>query len=470
MRKLAPLLLVLPLFALSGCLEGEKDDSSSGTTGQGSTRPNAPSAPTSLNAPQNLQITPLVQGEVRLTWDRVDEASDYVLYIAEAPFADLEEHASLDPRNAFSDVRAPLEVRQLDANSTYYFRVQARFPGVESPLSNQVSGSPETNLEGLPAPGDLLAYAVESNAGDLWQRCYIGASYDVNLRFCEGDAILATPVEAQNTSLPGGWRMPTPAELQTLIYCSSGLPSEYLASGSGPCEGDFESPTLNTDVFDLPQVAELVLTSDPTKVVSFTTGEVIDATGQESNTLGAIRLIRDQTGSITGTDADLQAPHNEQVVYSVTSTEPSMLTVTATGAQWMRCPLGTEFLPATTQCQGTPISLFIEDASNIVINGKWQVPAADQLNEIVYCDNGNPSYFAPEPSVGCSGVFTDPTVIPDAFPGAALSPVLTATLAGGDGTDDSLFFGRLINFETGQSVDDTTPESGKPVWLYAPND
>lgn len=470
MRSFVPVVLLLPLFVLSGCLEGESDDDSSESSSQNETRPEVPEGPSSLDAPANLVLTELVQGEVRLTWDRVEDAADYVVYVAEEPFSTVEEHAGLNPRNAFSDVRSPLEVRQLDANSMYYFRVQARLPGIESPLSDQASGAPETNLEGLPEPGDLLAYAVESQAGDLWQRCYLGASYDVNLRFCQGDALLTTPVEAQNTELPGGWRMPTPEELQSIIYCSTGAPSDYLSAGEGPCEGDFDRPTLNTDIFDLPQVAELVLTNDPTKVVSFSTGSVIDATGQESNTLGSMRLIRDEVGPAAGTDIEITTPHNGQPVYTVNSEEPATLTVIASGDEWLRCPLGTRFSAAMNACQGTPVSVFIEDAAEIVINGKWRVPSATKLREIVYCDNGNPSYFAPESMVGCSGVFAAPTVVPSAFPGASESPVLSSTLSGGEGTNDSLFFGSVIDFATGQTLDDSTPEVGKPIWLHAPND
>lgn len=88
--------------------------------------------------------------------------------------------------------------------------------------------------------GDLMT-------GLSWQRCALGQTW--NGSTCAGKANRYSWFEAKAAAdqIPG-WRLPTPEELQTLVFCSSGKPSHFK-NNSSPCEGEYQRPTIMTRAF-----------------------------------------------------------------------------------------------------------------------------------------------------------------------------------------------------------------------------
>jgi hypothetical protein len=97
---------------------------------------------------------------------------------------------------------------------------------------------------------------TDVKTGLQWMRCSFGQEWKVGS--CTGKAIKCTwsaahqVVDALNRQ--GGyagyrdWRLPTKAELQTLIYCSSSKPQSWNDTGQ-PCKGSFKSPTIDYVTF-----------------------------------------------------------------------------------------------------------------------------------------------------------------------------------------------------------------------------
>lgn len=133
-----------------------------------------------------------------------------------------------------------------------------------------------------------------------WQRCYVGQSWDAGSNSCSGSVLMAEADDIAAYSPAPGWRLPTLEELQSLVLCSSGVrgsdgdPLDAL----GQCLGDFESPTLFTQVFpggaltvwsasDRPLVESL-----PQRyVIDFNNGQ-ISYQSLSGTTAHAIRLVK----------------------------------------------------------------------------------------------------------------------------------------------------------------------------------
>jgi hypothetical protein len=82
-----------------------------------------------------------------------------------------------------------------------------------------------------------------------WQRCSVGQVWDSEISTCLGDAVEYTQYDALELTAPGGFRLPTIAELRSLVYCSSGLPGLFKGLHSQPCIGDYVSPTIVSVAF-----------------------------------------------------------------------------------------------------------------------------------------------------------------------------------------------------------------------------
>ena len=97
---------------------------------------------------------------------------------------------------------------------------------------------------------------TDVKTGLQWIRCSLGQTWR------DGTCVGATDTFRWQSALDaadalnrqGGyaghrnWRLPTKAELQTLVYCSSGQPKTFNDTGK-PCEGRYKSPTIYESVF-----------------------------------------------------------------------------------------------------------------------------------------------------------------------------------------------------------------------------
>ncbi len=86
-----------------------------------------------------------------------------------------------------------------------------------------------------------------------WARCAEGTSWDSAEETCIGTVLTknytASYGAASDFQGPSGFRLPTVDELNSLVYCSSGQPTEYDKASGSPCSGVYQNPTINAEAF-----------------------------------------------------------------------------------------------------------------------------------------------------------------------------------------------------------------------------
>lgn len=99
--------------------------------------------------------------------------------------------------------------------------------------------------EVIGADGEIVRDVV---TGLEWQRCAIGQDWNAVTRTCDGRGSSISWGDVRETYAQGEFRLPSTAELRTLVYCSSGEPASFNADGS-TCSGDFARPTIVWEAF-----------------------------------------------------------------------------------------------------------------------------------------------------------------------------------------------------------------------------
>lgn len=96
--------------------------------------------------------------------------------------------------------------------------------------------------------GDIIKDVV---TGYEWKRCSEGQSWNAGSQTCEGTAVSYSWYGAMaNWPATVEWRLPTIAELRTLVYCSSGTPILFdMTVDYTTCSGNFQQPTILSSVF-----------------------------------------------------------------------------------------------------------------------------------------------------------------------------------------------------------------------------
>lgn len=93
---------------------------------------------------------------------------------------------------------------------------------------------------------------TDQQTGLQWMRCSYGQTW--TNKTCSG---FPSKVEMEEATYSANrltfagksdWRLPSIDELKSIIYCSSGKPKYWNATGSG-CQGDYQQPTLYQDAF-----------------------------------------------------------------------------------------------------------------------------------------------------------------------------------------------------------------------------
>jgi len=121
--------------------------------------------------------------------------------------------------------------------------------------------------------GDGAVLDIRTNL--QWMRCLLGQIWAENS--CAGEAKEYAWDQAKSATdelnRQGGyaghrdWRLPSIDELKTLVYCSSGQPKIWNDTGK-PCEGEYESPTIDQAAFSNTPKDEWFWSSSPTKFSS----------------------------------------------------------------------------------------------------------------------------------------------------------------------------------------------------------
>ena len=209
-----------------------------------------------LAAPQGLTAIPGDQSVI-LRWDAVPEADGYHIFWSRTPGIHPFTAASYDGFRV-NRCNGPVAVSELENDTEYFFVVTANRGSEESGASAEVAATPEAGpmvvagryrLEAFDAPT-----VVDLDTGLEWQRCALGQTWEGNT--CVGEASRVTWAEAafalEALNEPQGdrpWQLPALAQLQGLVFCSSGIPADFPDDPETGCWGSHGIPTLEPTVF-----------------------------------------------------------------------------------------------------------------------------------------------------------------------------------------------------------------------------
>ena len=102
--------------------------------------------------------------------------------------------------------------------------------------------------------------------------------------------------------------------------------------------------------------------------------------------------------------------------YDVVGADGGIVRDVVTGLEWQRCVVGQTWNPSTGRCDGVWGSLLAwDDAVKETAPGGFRLPTDDELRTLVYCSSGSPALFN-ETGSRCSGAYTWPTIVVEAFP------------------------------------------------------
>jgi len=146
------------------------------------------------------------------------------------------------------------------------------------------------------ASGEIIKDLV---TGYEWQRCSVGQTWNATTQNCDDGTGGRYDWNTAMANWPAtaAWRLPTVAELLTLVYCSGGKPVLIgMPDNNIPCAEPYLPPTIVSWAFPN-TVGGDYWSSTPYALATDTTAwMVIFASGQSStyakNSYGRIRLVR----------------------------------------------------------------------------------------------------------------------------------------------------------------------------------
>ncbi len=357
----------------------------------------------------DLQTTP-GDGYVDLSWNAIPGATSYMVHMT-AGVVGPEGPPSIGTTAATS-----YRVNGLQNGTLHRFTVRA-FRNAEVMVgSGLASATPQGPA--VPPVGELIAgryLPIDGGAvirdtvnGLEWQRCSVGQTWNGATQRCDGVAATYNWDQAIQLTAAGGFRIPTIAELKTLVYCSSGQPKlfgpldDYVA-----CGGNYSRPTVVQAAFPDMSSWHVWSGSPDTENSSFAWGVYFGngfANHPDRSNDNYVRLVRGEPSAslIAGRYLPIDGG--------------AVIRDTVNGLEWQRCSVGQTWNGARQRCDGSPAFYNWDDAIRLTAVGGFRIPTIDELKTLVYCSSGYPKQFGPlDGQSGCLGS-SGSTFVATAFP------------------------------------------------------
>ncbi|WP_338454512.1 DUF1566 domain-containing protein [uncultured Alteromonas sp.] len=223
--------MTLIALSLTGCGGGGSDDSAP-----------PPVQQVTVNAPQNVQAV-AQDGEISISWGGDSTAEAYDIYLASDLELDYENYSTYDNAVRLMDATSPTVYTPSDISPLYRVVVVAKRASQESAHEQLITVAPRYTDQG--------ETVLDHQTNLVWKKCAIGQVYDEAQNTCVNDPALLSHRETQTyiNDYEQEFRLPTQAELITLVHCDSGKPAFFLTDTEMQCEDTTQDASLYTTLF-----------------------------------------------------------------------------------------------------------------------------------------------------------------------------------------------------------------------------
>lgn len=179
------------------------------------------------NPPSSFDAASENNGDVRLSWSLVEGVDTYNAYYSTDPKMDINNYAVYSNSGWIKNITSPYTVKGLAVAPVYYFIVSAVDNNLESKGSQLIPII--TRYEIVSQENDVVRDKVTNLE---WQRCSLGQTWNKGTQDCDGVAgRYNTKIAFSYNGLSSGrWRLPSMAELKSLIYCVEDKKISFIGS------------------------------------------------------------------------------------------------------------------------------------------------------------------------------------------------------------------------------------------------
>jgi hypothetical protein len=211
-----------------------------------------PAQPT--ESPTQLSAN-LTGSSVELSWQHTAGADRHDLYYAEEVGMDVESYAAYQGGTLVIDVSTPYTLNLVDASPVYHFAVTATIGGAESQPSNVAVVIPRYQSAGANSE-----YVRDLTTNLEWSRCLYGQTWNLATWSCLGVASRVNTSQGQAAASAASMSVPTKDQIESLVYCSSGLP-DYFSPVDGCGDNDLSPAILSSQFPNTSVVASYLVTT-----------------------------------------------------------------------------------------------------------------------------------------------------------------------------------------------------------------
>ena len=336
----------------------------------------------SLVPPNNFTASQ-EEGVIKLSWDPLPEAINYILYYSESDVS----VSPLDARQIQEIASSDFKFVAENIESEYYFRLSAMTPAGQTPLTNVVSEKPGGFIDTPAAPENFSASSADALVALKWNKTKNASRYNVYL---SKDPLLST---SNYDQLNAGEKI---AGITSLSTNRLGLDNDetyyFLLTAENNIGESKPSPLIAaTPRSFLPSVPSNVQAEPAFESIKLSWSPVDDATRYTvywSTSANATRITAQRIDNITGTEfVHENLTSNDVIYYFVTAN--SQKGESENSATAAASPIVSPEVPSV------PIDIIISQVSGSV-TFSWDAIAGAQSYNL---------YLATEPGISKDNYF-----------------------------------------------------------------